>query len=81
MLTCTAGLPPPICSALSLILTTLLRTTSCSLGGVASRYLTCTCSVINQEFTKSRNHQKQDLLSNILNQQAGAERWASTFWN
>ena len=35
----------------------------------------------NREFTNSRNHQKQDLLFNILNQQAEAERWASTFWN
>ena len=37
--------------------------------------------LLNQEITKSRNHQKQDLLFSILNQQAEAERWGSTVWD
>ena len=42
MSTCTLGLPPPIFSVFSLMLTMLLLTTSCSFGGVASLYLICT---------------------------------------
>ena len=41
MSTCTLGLPAPIFSELSFMLTMLLLTTSSSFGGVASRYLTC----------------------------------------